>query len=77
MVSTIVLILIFSIWGRGFVQIAILIIIGGTVGAAVGLVPPVQLAKLAGLNYQNSSTGTPRFEWTSIASMSLAASHDD
>lgn len=39
--STIVLILIFSIWGRGFIQqIAILIgIIGGTlVGAAVGLV---------------------------------------
>lgn len=75
--STIVLILIFSIWGRGFIQqIAILIgIIGGTlVGAAVGLVSldPVGQAswfKLPELFY----FGTPRFEWTSIASMSLAA----
>lgn len=75
--STIALILIFSIWGRGFIQqIAILIgIIAGTlIAAAIGIVSldPVGQAswfKLPELFY----FGTPHFEWSSIVSMSLAA----
>ncbi|WP_461224484.1 nucleobase:cation symporter-2 family protein [Lacticaseibacillus suihuaensis] len=72
---TVLLILAFNVWGRGFVRsIAILIgLVGGTVLA--GLMGQVSFAPVVEASWFHVPTpfyfGTPKFEWSSIVTMIL------
>ncbi|WP_225047627.1 nucleobase:cation symporter-2 family protein [Lacticaseibacillus kribbianus] len=72
---TVLLILAFNVWGRGFVRsIAILIgLVGGTVLA--GLMGQVSFAPVAEASWFHVPTpfyfGVPKFEWSSIVTMIL------